>query len=576
MKKFLQHSRTKIRLPLLAVCLALCLTFSTKPPLFRAAYDISSPFELAGATGNDSTNNPNNIPSGLDGQNDPNNHDNPDNPDNPDPDHNPLAPEGSDLPASPQEPADSWKFSSDLIFQAINPGYTIDGTRDVGEFILLRKLTDTSLSLAGYSVRYVNSSGTGTTLLNFSEGTLMTGETLLMRLARSPDSNLSDATYTTTLAISSGHLELLYGDITIDSVCWSTGTDCSSAFKSSDPTSLVRNLQTGQFTHESDYLPNFDPDSPALILPPPESSDNPNDQPLDSSDETSPSASCKGLEFSEIYTYYSDSSSEQFVELYNSTDEPISLTFCTLRYKNKTYPLSGQIPADSYYAYYPSKSEPQFTFTKNPSSSNSVELLDYDKTPVDILTYSHGQKKSTAYARFHDSVGDELWQQTYSPTPGAANNYQEFRTCPAGKVINPATGNCIKSSSPNSTATADCPAGKYRNPLTGRCKNIESATTEAKPCAEGYERNPETGRCRKKQGINDGAGYALVPNTSTSSTHFVATGIIILLISCGSLYIIFQFRREIARATRKVRQRLHGITKNLFSRRIRFHRHKKP
>lgn len=484
---------------------------------------------------------------------------------NPDDSQDPLPPLAPDLPT------DSFNFTSDLIFQAINPGYTIDGTRDVGELILLRNLTHSSLSLAGYSVRYVNSSGTSTTLLNFSEGTSMTGETLLMRLAKSPDNNLSDATYMTTLAMTAGSLELILDDTVVDSVCWGAKSSCYASFKSITPTTLVRNLETGEFSHGVDYIPPFDPDLPSLVLPQPTEPDNP-DSP---SDEALPSTSCRGLEFSEVFSYYADSADEQFIELYNPTDLTIFLSSCTLRYKNKTYPLTGQIAPDSYYAYFPSKNEPQFALTKNPTSSNSIELLDFDGAPIDILTYSHGQKKSMSYARFYDTSGDELWQQTYNPTPNLANLYQEFRTCPAGKVINPATGNCIKASTLESTIT-DCPEGKYRNPLTGRCKNIESASSELQPCAEGYERNPETNRCRKITSTNDGAGYALVPNTYSSETQFIATGIIVLLASSGSIYIILQFRREIARTARKVRQRLHGITKDLLSRRIRLHRHKKP
>ena len=63
---------------------------------------------------------------------------------NPDDSQDPLPPLEPDLPT------DSFNFTSDLIFQAINPGYTIDGTRDVGELILLRNLTHSSLSLAGH------------------------------------------------------------------------------------------------------------------------------------------------------------------------------------------------------------------------------------------------------------------------------------------------------------------------------------------------------------------------------------------------------------------------------------------
>ena len=47
----------------------------------------------------------------------------------------------------------------ELFLRALNPGYTVDGTRDVGEFIQLQRTTDAPLSLTGYSLRYTNASG---------------------------------------------------------------------------------------------------------------------------------------------------------------------------------------------------------------------------------------------------------------------------------------------------------------------------------------------------------------------------------------------------------------------------------
>ena len=481
--------------------------------------------------------------------------------------------DGDDLdsPTSPESPVDQFVFTSDLIIKAVNPGYTVDGTQNVGEFIELQKITDTPLSLANYSVRYTTSSGKSTTLLNFSEGGSLVGEFLLLRLARSPESDRSDATYMTTLAMGAGTIELLYHEDVVDSVCWASKSEtCSASFKSANPTSLVRDPATGAFEHlvESAYTPNFNPEAPSLIIttPEPSSPQEPDDNssssethPSDSDSDEPLSAYCHGLEFSEILSYYSDDQSEQFIELYNPTDRDIDLDLCTLRYKNKSYSLSGTTKSNTYFAIYPAKLSPSFSLTKNPNSSNTIDLVDSDNSIVDTLVYSHGQKKSTSYAKFYDSTGAEIWELTYLTTPGLENNYQEFRTCPAGKVINPDTGNCVKVSATTDSALAECPAGKYRNPLTGRCKNIESASTEPKPCAEGYERNPETNRCRKIVAENNGAGYALVPTTSSAKSTFIALGAVILIVSLGIIYIILQFRHEIARTFRKIRQRLHHI-----------------
>lgn len=471
----------------------------------------------------------------------------------------------TEIPSSPELPSDQFTFTSDLVIKSINPGYTVDGTQNVGEFIELQRTTDDSLSLANYSVRYTTSSGKSTILLNFSEGSMLVGEFLLMRLARSPESDQSDITYMTTLAMGAGTVEILYNDVdVVDTICWGNVTtgNCVDAFKGAKPTTLARKAVSGTFEHLTEYTPTFDPLSPSLVFPspnPPEESQDPSEE-LDDDSEPDPlSSHCYGLEFSEILSYYADDKSEQFIELYNPTDRDINLSYCSLRYKNKTYPLFGTIQANSYSAIYPTKLSSSLALTKNPNSSNTVELISADQSIVDVLVYSHGQKKSTSYAKFYDATGAEIWEITYSVTPSLENNYQEFRTCPEGKVINPDTGNCVKNSATTSTNTTECPAGKYRNPLTGRCKNIESSSTELKPCAEGYERNPETNRCRKTVAENDGAGYALVPTTSDSKSTFIALGAVILIVSFGIIYIILQFRHEIARAIRKIKQRLHHV-----------------
>lgn len=467
---------------------------------------------------------------------------------------------GPEIPAS-ESSDEAFEFNSQLIIKAINPGYTnADKLTNVGELIALQNLADTIISLAGLSVRYTNGSGKTVVLFTFPEGATMAGELLLVRYAKSPDADQSDLTYSSSLAMTAGPLELVYGDETIDSVCWTGKDGCAKSFKSSSPTTLVRNLSTGEFEHLLAYEPYFSPGSAGLYLP----------EPTPDPDESEPTPpKCRGIEFSEILTYYSDTASEQFVEFYNSTSKDINLDGCQLQYKNKTYPLSGIILAGDYLAYYPS---PTFSFTKNPTANNSVLLIDTDGETVDELVYSHGQKKATSYAKIYDVNGVASWSTTYSPTPGSPNNLQTFRTCPAGKVVNPVTGNCVNL--PTSTTTTECPAGKYRNPLTGRCKNIEDTSATLKECAEGYERNPTTNRCRKITLPNNGADYALVPTTSSNGTTFVAIGIVILLVSLGVIYIALQFRHEAARAARKIRQRGHDILKNQLARKIRRDRDK--
>ena len=255
---------------------------------------------------------------------------------------------------------------------------------------------------------------------------------------------------------------------------------------------------------------------------------------------------CQGLVFSEIFTYYEDSADEQFIEVHNTNSESIQLDGCAIEYKGKEIALSGVLGADDYLARY----TPEISLTKNPSKSNELKLVDVNGEERDSLTYYHGQKKGVAYAQF-DFLwsGEENWQQTYSLTPGEPNAYQQYKTCPEGKAINEATGNCVKVTS--EAVLEACPPGKYRNPLTNRCKSIFTASTELEPCQEGYERNPETNRCRKIVS-NSGADYAFAMDTKEGDTNFIAFGVLGAIGVMGVAYVTWQFRREIVAGGRKL------------------------
>ena len=426
-----------------------------------------------------------------------------------------------------------------LAIRAVNPGYTVTGKQNTNEFIELYRTSGTEpLSLTGVALFYTNGSGAKNELIAFPDGSQMSGDTLLLRLSSSPESAAADLTYKTTLAMKAGPLELVFQDTVIDSVCWTSVAPCFAEFKNTEPTTLVRNLTLDTFEHSAFYTPAYDAEHPSYIAPPVEP-----EMPSDT-DVINAEPACRGLEFTELLSYYENDASEQFIELYNSSDEPINMTGCALRYKKKTYPLSGIVSPAEYFVYTPA----DFTLTKNPTSTNLTELLDTTAEVLDSIEYPHGQKKSASYAVFGTGTGKQ-WQITYAPTPGTPNVFQEFRSCPAGKVINEATGNCVKSTTLSNTTT-ECPAGKYRNPLTGRCKNYDTDDAVAE-CKPGYERNPETNRCRKIK-ENTGADYALVPETFTETSSFVALGFIVLLVAIGIGYVTFQFRKEILGIFRKL------------------------
>lgn len=434
-------------------------------------------------------------------------------------------------------------YIPELIIKAVSPGFTIDGQKNTGEFIeLLNYSGDSSLSLAGLVLRYTNSSGNTTDLYTFPDGSSLTSETLLLRLSSSPEADQADAVYSTQLALGAGPLELFYHDHLLSSICWNGSDNCYAKFNSKSPSALVLDEDYDPSDPESelkyslisDYRPEFDTSTERIHFP---------SAPI----EETPTPHCRGLEFSELFTYYEDDASEQFIELHNSTDSTISLSGCHIKYKNKTLPLDGLVPPDSYFL----RTSLETRLTKNPTSENRLILLDADDSTVDELTYSNGQKKGVSYASFdHNPDGSELWRQTYARTPGEANIFQEYRTCAEGQVINTATGNCVKQTA---LVIKTCPAGKYLNPLTGRCKSY-AESSGPKPCKEGYERNPETNRCRKIK-TNNGADYTLIPETGETQTNFVAWLAVIIILALLATYLVWQFRHEIKRGFGHLRAR---------------------
>lgn len=428
---------------------------------------------------------------------------------------------------------------SEIFIKSINPGYAVDGVLNVGEVIELgRKNSDTLISLAGINIGYTNSSGSSTILVDLSKYLWVAGETINLQLASSPGSEKAQVRYSKTLAFKAGPITLERDGEVIDSVCWTGASGCYKPFNSGKPTSLVRNLLTGDFEHISNYAPS----EGGEILE--NSSDDSGVLDLEVSE---PVSVCRGVVFSEILSYYESSQSEQFVELYNNNSFGVVLDGCSIKYKNKIYPLSGFVDAEGYFVRLAS----DFRLTKNPTSLGVLELVDADGSVIDKLTYPNGQRKGASYAFVgYDADGGEIWKVTYTPTPGEANNYQEFKTCEVGKVINEATGNCVKVTS---VAEKICGEGQYLNILTGRCKKIPDTSENIKVCKDGYYLNEETGRCRKIK-ENEGADFALVPETYSEDSSFVGLYLVLGVVGVGLLYIIYEFRFEILKFLRRIKR----------------------
>jgi len=464
-----------------------------------------------------------------------------------------------------------------LRFYAINAGYKDDTSSQNYDFIELERLTDADLSLASYRIVYTNSAGNPAGEISFPDNLLLSTDHLVLGAAVSPQysaTNGSVYTYdfgSSGLASTAGKLELYQGEHKIDEICWGK-LECSSshakfATKQEENYSFVRCVgECSDNYSQLQYYPSLNLESITTVV-----SESPELPP-----------SCKGVIISEIYSHYNDEASEQFVELYNPTDTTIPLSYCSLRYKKVVLPLSGDIGSGVYYLF----RNTELSLVKDPSVSNLVEIIDSTDEIVAAAQYPHGQKKGTSYALFDIGLDSSFWRQTYAPTPGSANIYQEFQTCPEGKVINVSTGNCVKEVA--ATAPMTCPSGKYLNPLTNRCKNIESSSTLT-PCKDGYERNPETNRCRKIASLDDkltpcADGYERNPetnrcrkirdNTGSDTDYaptpvkeaernnpkiFIAIAALGIALLASAAYVIYQYRQEIRKAIRNIAAKVRRV-----------------
>jgi hypothetical protein len=450
-----------------------------------------------------------------------------------------------------------------LAFSAVNAGYKDEISTQNYDFIELKKNTPDLLDLSDYKLIYYNSSDKETGSLSF-EGLALTSERLILGYAKSPQYQDAPEEYRYTfsssgLASTAGRLVLMLGEEVADEICWGK-TACEKslpkfATKPDDNYSAI--LAGGEEKYQLDkYYAEIDQNALVSIVA---TTDNPEPEPEPELEpEPEPEkVSCAGLRITEVLGYYEENSSEQFIEIFNSTNESLALDGCRINYK-KDYPLTGIIDANNYMVI------SDIPLTKNPTNDQNIYLLD-DYGVVDAIAYPHGQKKGTALALY-----DGEWRVTYAPTPGAENAYQEFRSCPEGKIINPETGNCIKEESLGEAIMKQCPEGKILNPLTGRCKNIPVAVTAktcqagyslnpltgrckknetaaAKTCPEGYERNPETNRCRKvyKNTAQEFPVEPIEEGNYDNPRIFIAVGALVLLGVVAAAYIVWQFREEI-------------------------------
>jgi hypothetical protein len=274
-----------------------------------------------------------------------------------------------------------------LVFSAVNAGYKDEQFSQNYDFFELTKTIPDDLDLSSFKIQYFNSSDNLAGELEFPESTILRGNSVVFGFSKSPQFQDASARYlynfsSSGLASTAGRLRIVQGEAAVDEICWGKLV-CEQqlpkfATKQEDNRTAVMCRSDdceASFTLQ-DYYPSIIEE--AIYIPEPEPVEVP---------------ACSGLKITEIYSYYEENSSEQFIELYNSNEYEQDLSACVLRYKNKEYPLQGILATNSYTIVQ------DILLTKDPSTSLKIELYDGNGL-VDSLTYLHGQKRGASFAVF--------------------------------------------------------------------------------------------------------------------------------------------------------------------------------
>jgi hypothetical protein len=149
---------------------------------------------------------------------------------------------------------------------------------------------------------------------------------------------------------------------------------------------------------------------------------------------------------------------DEFVELYNPTDQPVDLAGYKLKTGTAAHTLSGTVPAAGYLALTSAKSHIALA-----NAGTAVTLLDPAGAPVGPGVTYGAAKAGQAWARFEDG-----WAWTTTATPGAANEL----TAPAAQT------DAVAHTTAKSKA-----ATKAKTSAAHITKSVAAKTTKAKSSA---------------------------------------------------------------------------------------------
>jgi hypothetical protein len=203
-----------------------------------------------------------------------------------------------------------------------------------------------------------------------------------------------------------------------------------------------------------------------------------------------PLITCEGIIINEILPNPGGvDTGKEFIELYNPTDEVISLAGCSLQIAGGNASFSFG-PADIQPGQYLSFHDGQTGLTLPNAAGGKVWLLSPTEE-LQAIIYPGGLDDDESWALI-----DGVWQATYRPTSAVINSTLPLKPCAVGQERNVDTSRCQSSVTTSLSNLTPCKTGQERNLETGRCRAITTTVSSLAACKEGQERNPETNRCR--------------------------------------------------------------------------------
>ena len=322
-----------------------------------------------------------------------------------------------------------------IVIGEIQTGSISDSSQ---EFVELYNPTKDSVSLENWTLEYASSAGITWTKKATLNGSIPAYGFYL--ISTNGYAN-GDAVMTSGLAGSGGHIRIKnMNNLVIDLVGWGSAAHAEGApaAAASSGTSIERipgrlNSLAGNGedsdNNQNDFIARevAEPqrissaiEDPALVLVEP-----PEIEPVDEPPVVSPVY--LPISITELFPDPDSpltDAKDEFIELYNPNDVPVSLKGYTIRVGSgfkSYYTLSDTtILPGSYLSLYPTETKLGLT-----NSGGAAQLLDPSGAVLDVTDAYSAAKPGQSWA---DINGE--WRWTVEPTPGAANIYNE----PAGKV----------------------------------------------------------------------------------------------------------------------------------------------